>query len=180
MSDPVRNAKRAELGEIAVIEDQDEMRRLVAETLEHMGVAARKVPNVARCKIIRFSLTRWVNHCRTNAAFEDECPLGCSRVPVKLAHYAGLELHRHTSDSFRDRQLLDRRVLARAVPDHLSLGFLQFELKAGQFFPGQQRVGNITLKTEIAAFHRSWPLQKLLAAIAMVPINLRRVKSLIL
>jgi hypothetical protein len=41
MAKPVRNAERAELGEVAVVEDQNEMDRIGAEALDGVCVAAR-------------------------------------------------------------------------------------------------------------------------------------------
>ncbi|KAF5408798.1 MAG: hypothetical protein Udaeo2_10530 [Candidatus Udaeobacter sp.] len=41
----IGDTKCAELREIAVVKDQNEMGRLVAETLEHMGMATWKVPD---------------------------------------------------------------------------------------------------------------------------------------
>src|SRR6476469_1275113 len=90
------------------------MSRFVAETLEHVGVAAWKVPDVAWFEVVRLRLTSRVNHCCAGAAFENERPLRCSRMPVKFAHHAGFKLHRHTGDSFGDRQLLDSRFLSEA------------------------------------------------------------------
>ena len=50
VADPVGDAEGAELREIAVVEDQDEVRRLVAQALEHVTVAAREIPDVAGSK----------------------------------------------------------------------------------------------------------------------------------
>jgi hypothetical protein len=118
MPDPVGNAERAELGEIAVIENENEMRRLVAETFEHMGMPAWKVPNIAWRKIVCFRLPRWINYRRPNTTFQHQCPFGCSGVPVKFAHCARFKLHRHARDPFGDRQLLDRCFFPETVPQN--------------------------------------------------------------
>ena len=52
MADPVGDAERAELREVAVVEDQDEVARLVAQAFEHVAVAAREVPHVARLEVV--------------------------------------------------------------------------------------------------------------------------------
>src|SRR5207244_3266268 len=57
MPDPIRDTECAELREIAVVKDQNEMSRFVAETLEHMGVTTWKVPDVAGFKVVRLCLT---------------------------------------------------------------------------------------------------------------------------
>src|SRR5712671_1358555 len=48
MSDPVGDAEGAELGKVAVVEDQDEMAGFCAQALQHVAVAAREIPDVAR------------------------------------------------------------------------------------------------------------------------------------
>src|SRR6267378_1734703 len=98
----------------------------IAQALEHVSVSTWKVPKVARLKFVRFGLACWIDHGRAYASSRDESPLGRGRVPVKFAHHSGLELHRHACDSFRDRQLLDRRFLPETVSQNFPLGFLQF------------------------------------------------------
>ena len=106
MSDPVGDAEGAEFGEVAVVEDQDEMTGLVTEALQHVAVAARKVPDVAGVEIVGFGEAAWIDDGGADAALENERPFGRGGVPVQLAHHAGFKLHRYARDSFRDRQLL--------------------------------------------------------------------------
>src|SRR6266576_1842677 len=113
------------------------MSRLVAETFKHMGVAAWKVPDVARFKVVRLRLTSRVNHSCADPAFENKRPFGGRSVPMKLSHHSGLELHCYTGDSLRDGKLVDGRFLAKAVSHYFSGGFLQFEFKSRQFFSGK-------------------------------------------
>jgi hypothetical protein len=153
MSYPIGDTERAKLGEIAVIEDQNEMRRLIAETFEHMGMSPRKVPNISGFKIVRLGLPRGVDHCRANTAFDDESPLGCSRMPMKFAHHARLQLHRDARNSFGAWQLFDSYFLAKAVPGDSPFGFLQFKFETRQFFFRQQGIRHIILKTELAHGH---------------------------
>ena len=136
MSNPVGNTERAKLGEITVVKDQNEMGRFVAEALEHVGVTAWKVPEIAWFEVIRLRLTGRVNHCCANAAFENERPFRCSRVPVKFAHHTGFKLHRHAGDSFGDGKLFNGRFLSKTVPQNFPLGFLQLEFESRQFFSG--------------------------------------------
>ena len=60
------------------------------------------------------------------------------------------ECARYARDSFRDRQLFDSYFFAKAVPENFPFRFLQFEFEWRQFFPRQQRIRNIVLKTVIA------------------------------
>ena len=88
MPDPVGDAERAELGEVAVVEDQDEVARLVAQALEHVAVAARKVPDVARLEVVGFGGSAGRNHRGANATTSDKGPFGGGGVPVQFAHRA--------------------------------------------------------------------------------------------
>ena len=93
MSNPISDTERSKFGEVTVIENQNEMRGLVAETFQHMGMPTREVPDVAWIEVVRFSLTGRVDHGCSNAAFENKCPLGSCSMPVKLAHRAWLDTH---------------------------------------------------------------------------------------
>jgi hypothetical protein len=44
---PVGDAERPKLGEVAVIEDENEVAGLVAQRLDDMAAAAREIPDVA-------------------------------------------------------------------------------------------------------------------------------------
>src|SRR6266705_4573984 len=91
VTDPVGNTECAEFREVAVIENQNEMCQLIAETFEHVSVAAWKVPDVSRCKFVRFSFPRGVDHRGAHSAFGDERPFGSVRMPMKFAHQPVLE-----------------------------------------------------------------------------------------
>ena len=54
MAKPVRDAKGSEFGEIAVVENENEMARGVAKALDHVGVASRKIPDLTGVKIVGF------------------------------------------------------------------------------------------------------------------------------
>jgi hypothetical protein len=148
--DPVGDAEGAEFGKIAVVEDQDEMTGSFAETLQHVAVAARKIPDVAGIEIVGLGQTVGIDHGGADAALEHERPLRCGGVPVQLAHRAGLKLHRHAGDSLRDRQLRDGRLLAKTVADHLAFGFLQRELEGRQLLARQIGIGNVVHEAWIA------------------------------
>src|SRR5207237_44004 len=142
--------KGTELGKITVVENQNEMRRLVAEAFEHVRMATRKVPDVARIKVVGFGLSSRVDHRGAHTPFQDERPFRSGCVPVKLAYNAGLKLHRYAGDSLRDRQLLDSYFFSKAVPENFPFRLFQLEFESRQFFPGQQRIRDIVLKTDIA------------------------------
>jgi hypothetical protein len=89
MSDPVGDAEGAEFGEVAVVEDQDEVTRLVADTLQHVAVAAREVPDVAGFEIVGLGKAAWVDDGGADAALENKRPFGRGGVPVQFAHRAG-------------------------------------------------------------------------------------------
>src|SRR5437899_13020022 len=124
MPDPIGDTERAELGEIAVVKDQNEMGWFVAETLKHVSMAAWKGPDIAWFEVIRLGLTSWINDRCANTAFENERPFRCSRVPVKFVHHTGFKLHRHTADSFAELKLVYARFLAGAGFGYFFLLFL--------------------------------------------------------
>src|SRR5580765_1264086 len=150
VADPIGNAERAELGEITVVENQNEMCWFIPEAFEHVSVATRKIPNVARIKVVRLALPGRIDHGGAHTTLQHKRPFRSRGVPVQLAHHAGFKLHRDARDSFRDRQLLDSYFLAKTVPENSPLRFLQFEFERRQFFPRQHRVRNIVSKTVIA------------------------------
>src|SRR5207249_3822568 len=57
VTDPIGDAEGAELGKITVVENQNEMCRFIPEAFEHVSVATRKVPDVARIEVVRFGLS---------------------------------------------------------------------------------------------------------------------------
>ena len=150
MSDPVGDAEGAEFGEVAVVEDQDEVTGLVAEALQHVAVAARKVPDVAGVEIVGLGEAAWIDDGGADAALENERPFGRGGVPVQLAHRAGLKPHRDAGDPLGDRQLRDGRLLAVTVADDLAVRLLQREFEGRQILARERRVRNIVHETRIA------------------------------
>src|SRR5271157_2952498 len=132
VADPVGDAECAKFREVAVVEDEDEMSRLVPETFEHVTVTAGEVPDVAGLEIVGLGTPPRVDHGRAHAAFYDKRPFGSRGVPVQLAHGARLQPHRDARDPLGDRQLFDGRLLAVAAADHPTLRLLQLELEGGQ------------------------------------------------
>jgi hypothetical protein len=52
VADPVRDAEGAEFGEVAIVEDENKVARLIAQGFDDMPVTAREIPDVARLKVI--------------------------------------------------------------------------------------------------------------------------------
>src|SRR5512133_9667 len=100
------------------------MRWFIAEALENVRVPARKIPDVARLKVVRLRLPCRIDHRSAHASFQDERPFCSGRVPVKLPHHARLKLHRHASDPFRGWQLFDSYFFSKTVPENFSVRFL--------------------------------------------------------
>src|SRR5262245_1892562 len=120
MANPVADAERAKFGEVAVVENQYEMSRLISQALEHMTVSAWEVPDVARFEIVGLGAAAGIDHGGPHAAVEYEGPFGGGGVPMHFAHCARLQDHRNTGDTFGNRQLLDGRFPAHAAADHLA------------------------------------------------------------
>ena len=86
---PVGDAERAELGEVAIVENQNEMRRLVAEAFEHVAVTAREIPNVARLEIVSLGIAAGPEDRGPHPARDHERPFGRRCVPMQFAHPPG-------------------------------------------------------------------------------------------
>ena len=74
VADPVGDAERAELGEVAVVEDQDEVGRLVAQAFEHVAVAAGEVPDVARLEVVGLGVPLRVDDRRPDPPLDARRP----------------------------------------------------------------------------------------------------------
>src|SRR6185369_11185728 len=122
-------AEGAELGKISVVENQNEAARLVPQALQQVRVATRKIPHVAGIEIVRLGVSLWIGDRGTDATLEHERPFSSRGVPVQLAHYSRLELHRHAGDALGDGQLLDRYFFAKALAEHPAGRLLERELE---------------------------------------------------
>ena len=160
MPDPVGDAEGAEFGEVAIVEDQDEMTGLVAEALQHVTVPPGEVPDVARVEIVGLGKAAWVDDGGANAPLDDEGPLGRGGVPVQFAHRARLKPHRNPGNSLGDRQLRDGGLLAVTVADDLALRLLQREFEGRQVLAGQDGIRNVVHEARIAGDGRLRPGQR--------------------
>src|SRR5207244_8940841 len=106
----------------------------IAEAPEHVRMATRKIPDVARIKVVGLGLSGRIDHGGAHASFQNERPFRSGCVPVKLSHHTRLKLHRYASDPFRDWQLFDSYFFSKTVHLKFSLRFLQFEFERLQFF----------------------------------------------
>ncbi len=120
VAEPVADAERAKFGEVAVVEDQDEVRRLVAQAAEDVTVTAREIPNVARLEVVGLGVAVRIDGRRADAPRDDERPFGRRGVPMEFAHDAGFERHRHAGDALGNRKLRDGRLFADAAADHFA------------------------------------------------------------
>src|SRR5690349_3481297 len=96
MPDPVRDAEGAELGEIAVVEDQDEFARARPDALDRMSMPAWEVPDVAFAEIDDLALPLRIDRRDATIALDHIGPFGGIGVPVQFAQPARIELHQHT------------------------------------------------------------------------------------
>src|SRR5581483_11639724 len=126
---PVGDAKRAELGKVAVIEYQNEMTGLVTQTLQHVTVAAGEVPDIARIEVVRLGEAARTDHRGADAPLDDERPFGRGGVPVEFAHCAGFNPHRNPGNSLGDRELRDGCLFPITAADDLALRLLKGELE---------------------------------------------------
>ncbi len=115
VAEPIADAERAELREIAVVEHQHEHARPGADPLDGMAVAAREVPDVARTEIDDLALVLRVDGGDAAAPFDHIGPFGSVGVPVQLAQSPGLECHVDAGELLRHRELDHCRLLRRAA-----------------------------------------------------------------
>jgi hypothetical protein len=108
------------------------MAGLRAETLQHVTVAARKIPHVAGNEIVGFRLALRSNDGCADAALDDEGPFGRRCVPMQFAHRTWLKPHGNSRDAFGNRQLLDGGFFPIAIANHFSFGFLEGKFKCRQ------------------------------------------------
>src|SRR5262249_46124472 len=121
VADPVGDAEGAELGEVAVVEDENKVTGLVAKTLQHVAVAAGKVPDVAGIKVVGLRIARRTDARCSPPPLGDEGPLCRGGVPMKLSHRSWLKPHRDSRDPLGNRQLLHGRLFPVALADDLAL-----------------------------------------------------------
>ena len=143
MAEPVRQAKSSKFGEVAVVKHEDELARLVAKALQHVAITPGKIPDIPRPEIVDAGAARWVDHRGPHPAGHDIGPFGRRGMPVQFPHHARLKPHRHPGDTLRDRQLLDRRLLAKAASLDAAPRLLQREGEFRQSILGEQGIGNV-------------------------------------
>jgi hypothetical protein len=93
---PVGEQEGGVLGEVAVVEDEEEFGTVRAQALQRVGVARWEVPQVALLKVIDKATALGVERGDADLAFKDVGPLGFL-VPMKLADDAFVKTHVDTS-----------------------------------------------------------------------------------
>ena len=151
MPEPVGDAEGTELGEISVVENQDEMAWLVADPRQRVGVTTREIPDIAGIEVVDLGAAVRIDHRGAHAPLVHKRPLCRGWVPVQCTRDARLEPHRYAGDPLRDRQLRDGRFLAEAAAIDLAGRFFQRKLEGRQLRAGQERIGNIVLERKLGA-----------------------------
>ncbi|ODS01198.1 hypothetical protein AUC68_12600 [Methyloceanibacter methanicus] len=131
VTQPIGDRERAELGEVAVVEHQDE-RAAVGKPLNGMAVSAREVPDVAGSEIGDLGLVLRVDRGDACVAVDHVGPFGGIGVPVQLAHGARLQGHVDPGQSFGDRELADIGFLRRSAVELLGGGRAERVAERGQ------------------------------------------------
>ena len=121
VAEPVGDREGAELGEIAVVEHEEEGAGAGADALDRMAMAAREVPDVARAEIDDLALAVRIDGGDAAIALDHIGPFGGIGVPVQLAQSAGLERHVDPGELLGDREAGDVRLLGGAAVELLGL-----------------------------------------------------------
>ena len=129
---PVGDAERAELGEPAVVEDEQKVTLLRSEPLNRVTVSLGEIPHVTRTEIRDLRVARRCDHRYAAPPTHDVGPLRRDRVPMQLAQRAGFQPHRNRRETRRDRKLVDRMLSRRAGGAAPSARFFELEFKVRQ------------------------------------------------
>jgi hypothetical protein len=106
VANPVGEEEGRVFGEIAVVEDEEELGAVGAETLERVGMARWEVPQVALFEIVDEATALGVEGGDADSAFEHVRPLGLL-VPMKLADDAFVQTHVHAGKLLAHAELAD-------------------------------------------------------------------------
>src|SRR5215211_3549567 len=126
--EPVGQREGAVLGEVAIVEDEQEL--AFFQSLERVRDAGGEVPQVAHAEIIDGVPPVLVDRGDPDSTIEHESPLGLL-VPVHLAHPARRKAHIHTREGRRDRQLTRRYLPRPATLLQSVVGIGKGELQVG-------------------------------------------------
>ena len=160
VADPVGDAEGAELGEVAVVEDQDEVARLVAEAFEHVAVAAGKIPDVAGLEVVGLGeaaadRSRWCGRG----------PRG--RTPIRPRWRASASSRIAPGSSFIETPAIPLEIgncvtvasLPKLLPITLPSDFSSANLKVGSSLPDRSGIGNVVHEARIAGERGLRPAQ---------------------
>ncbi len=99
----VTQQNRLGLGEIAIVEHQQEFRAVRLEALNRMRDPAWEIPQVVLFHVSDETLTVFIDRRDPRRAVEHDRPLTC-RVPMQFTNPAGREPHVHARHGLRDGQ----------------------------------------------------------------------------
>jgi len=121
-------------------------------------MTAREIPDVARLKVIGFRVPLRVDDSCSYQAGDDEGPFRGRSMPVQLAHGAGSKIMETLQCPSRSA-IARPSLLGQHSPRSLYRSTFELEFERGQFFAGQQGIGNIVLfmadqAQEIGRLHR--------------------------
>jgi hypothetical protein len=95
------------LGERAVIERQDKVAGLVANSLDRMAMSFGEVPQIAGLEIVDLASPRRLKDHSLAAPVNHIGPFGRYGVPVQFARSPGVEKHMHARNPLADGELVD-------------------------------------------------------------------------
>lgn len=113
-ADPVGEQEGGVFREVAVVEDEEKLGAIGAQTLQRVRVAGWKVPQVALLKIIDEATALSIECGDADLAFKDIGPFSFL-VPMELADDALIEAHVDTSKLFAGAKLTNSRLTRPAT-----------------------------------------------------------------
>src|SRR5713226_3972218 len=112
--EPVAQQECVVLVEVSIVENQQELTSVGAQSLNRMWNAARKIPEVADTHVIDKVSSLGVDSGDTGGPVQHVSPFGLL-VPMQLAHAAGIESHLNAGNRFRDTKLPHRHLTGPAA-----------------------------------------------------------------
>lgn len=104
---PIGEQECRVLGEVAVVEDEEELGAIGTEALQRVRVARWEVPEVALLEVIDKATTLGVERSDADLALENVRPLSLL-VPMQLTDNALVQTHIHTSELLAGSKLANR------------------------------------------------------------------------
>ena len=129
--EPVAEEEGIVLVELAVVEHQQELGAIRAETLDRVGNTRGEIPEVADADIVDEVSPLRIDRGDSRRPIKHIGPLG-GLVPMQLAHAAGIQTHVHAGDVLGDAKLAHRDLPGPAARREPHVGIIKRKAQVRQ------------------------------------------------